>query len=101
MLQKFRTALHAFRTAQPGERFQGLLRRREKWSTRSMLPTALGLLGLLLIAAGVFFMVAPGPGFLIALLGLGVLATASRPVAALLDRTEVRLRRLWGRIRGK
>ncbi len=51
------------------------------------------------MAAGLFFLPAPGPGFLILFAGAALLAEESLTAARALDWTEVRLRRLakWGR----
>ena len=53
------------------------------------------LLGILLIAVGIFLLAVPGPGLVVILVGLGVLASGSRVVARLLDRLEVLARKGW------
>lgn len=48
--------------------------------------------GLLLIAAGIFFLVMPGPGTVVMFVGVALIARESLSVARLLDRVEVLLR---------
>lgn len=52
-------------------------------------------LGIFLIAVGIFLLFVPGPGLIVALVGLGVLASGSRVVARLLDRSELVTRDSW------
>jgi hypothetical protein len=47
----------------------------------------------------VFFLVVPGPGLPILLVGLALLAQTSATVARALDRTEVKLRHWWKKLR--
>jgi UPF0716 family protein affecting phage T7 exclusion len=101
MMKKVRSAIQKFRAAPPGERFQGLHQRSDKVASGSLVRSAMLLFSLALIAGGVFFMVAPGPGLLITVLGLALLAAISRRIAALFDHGEVKLRRLWGRVRSR
>ena len=48
---------------------------------------------------GVFFLAVPGPGIPILLVGLALIAQESSTLARWLDRTEVRLRRWWKKLR--
>jgi hypothetical protein len=50
--------------------------------------------GVLLMAAGIFLMPAPGPGFIVVLLGGALLSEESMFVARALDRMEVWVRKL-------
>jgi len=52
------------------------------------------------VAGGVVAVPGPGPGWLIILLGLAMVAGESLVLARLLDRGEVRLRSLAGRVAG-
>jgi len=52
-----------------------------------------------LAAAGIVFLVVPGPGIPILAAGLALIAQESAVVARLLDRTEIRLRRWWKQLR--
>ena len=56
-------------------------------------------LGLLITAAGVFFLPAPGPGTVVLLVGLALLGSEVKFIARFLDWAEVRLRKLarWSR----
>jgi hypothetical protein len=97
MKKEFRSAVHDFRKSVPGRRFRGL--HRNSNGAGSLLRSAMSLFSLALIVLGVFFMIVPGPGIPIVLLGLALLAVISRRVADLLDQGEIRLRRLWERLR--
>jgi drug/metabolite transporter (DMT)-like permease len=55
--------------------------------------------GIVLALVGIFFMAVPGPGIPILAIGLALVAQESATMARLLDRTEIRLRRLWKRLR--
>jgi hypothetical protein len=77
---------------EPGRRFQNLFQRHHR-PGRNVLARILALLGgTLVLAAGVFFLFAPGPGVLVLLLGAGLIARESEAAARLLDRVEVRIR---------
>ena len=55
--------------------------------------------GALLIAVGLFMLVAPGPGILVLLVGCAMVAGESQPMARFLDATEVRIRRAISALR--
>ena len=57
--------------------------------------------GAVLVAAGLFMLVAPGPGILVFLLGGALVAGESQPAARFLDALEVRIRRLISALRKK
>jgi uncharacterized protein (TIGR02611 family) len=57
------------------------------------------LLGLVIIAGGVVLLPAPGPGWLVIGAGAALLAREFLFLARFLDRLEVRLRRIAGRLR--
>lgn len=90
-------ALLHIRNGRPGRRFRDSHRQAREKSSRegSAWRIGQGLLGLLLVLVGIFFMAVPGPGIPILLLGLVLLATISRRAARLLDRAEVYLRLTW------
>jgi hypothetical protein len=48
----------------------------------------------------VFFLAVPGPGIPILAVGLALIAQESATMARWLDRTELRLRRWWKKLRG-
>lgn len=98
MLRKLKESWHKLKDAEPGERFtRHFERRRRSGGSGLWKPLFIGG-GVLVMAAGIFFLPAPGPGFLILFLGAGMIAQESRPAARALDRTEILLRRVaaWG-----
>ena len=81
----------------PGRRFQERYRKKKgdsPWK-RCLWICA----GVVLTLVGVFFLVVPGPGIPILLIGLALLAQTSAAVARGLDRAEVKLRRWWKKVR--
>ena len=88
-----RESIQELRDGEPGERFQEHYRRRQQ-GKRSMVRRWLFLGGgTIVILAGIFFLPAPGPGFVIIFLGGGLVAQESLVAAKALDWTEVRLRK--------
>ncbi|HSA68386.1 MAG TPA: PGPGW domain-containing protein [Burkholderiales bacterium] len=83
----------------PGRRFQGRYRRKRRDKGSGWKRCALVCGGIALALVGVFFMAVPGPGIPILAIGLALVAQESAAMARLLDRTELRLRRLWKRVR--
>jgi hypothetical protein len=81
----------------PGRRFQEF--HRKKQGDAAWKRCAYFAAGIVLTAAGLFFMVVPGPGIPILVVGLALLAQQSATLARLLDRTEVKLRRWWKNFR--
>lgn len=84
----------------PGRRFQDRYHRMRAQKGRAWKRCALFIAGILLAALGVFFLVVPGPGIPILVVGLALIAQESVTLARLLDRAELKLRRLWKRWRG-
>ena len=90
--QKLRKGWQSLRRGEPGSRFQDHFhRRQESGGGRLRKWLYLGG-GTLVILAGLFFLPAPGPGFLILLVGGGLIAQESLLAARALDWIEVRLR---------
>src|SRR5262245_6187595 len=83
----------------PGRRFQERYRRKSATDRGRLLRCAVILAGVALAAAGIVFLVVPGPGIPILAAGLALIAQESAVVARLLDRTEIRLRRWWKQLR--
>src|ERR671912_945123 len=85
-----------FKESKSGQRFQDRYRRRQEsehgWTDPRRLFYVVG--GLLLAVGSLAFGVLPGPGMLTFFLGVGMIAGEFRPVARLLDRSEVRAREL-------
>jgi putative transmembrane protein PGPGW len=85
--------------ARPGVRFRRRYRLRLQRG-RSYFAKPLNIMiGLCLLVTGVVLLVAPGPGFLVALVGAGMMAEESYGVAWLLDCIEIKLRRSLLRLR--
>ena len=98
MLQGLKQQWHDLKRGRPGHRFQDHYRRRHE-SGGSKLRKALYIgAGALIVAAGIFFLPAPGPGFLIIFLGGGLMAQESAVAARVLDWSELRVRAVmrWG-----
>ena len=94
MIGSTKESWRRLKASEPGRRFDERYRRRRedgrgRWDPRRLLYVAGGLL----LVVGSLFMgmlpTPPGPGTVTFLLGLGLIAGESRPVARLLDRAEV------------
>ena len=57
--------------------------------------------GIVLTLVGAFFLAVPGPGIPILAVGLALIAQESSSLARWLDRTEVRGRCWWKKMRGR
>jgi hypothetical protein len=98
MLEKLKRSWQRFKAGTPGRRFQQQFDRRQE-SGRSPVKKALLIgLGILFMAAGIFFLFVPGPSVVILLLGAVMVAQQSLLAARALDWTEIRIRKLltWG-----
>jgi hypothetical protein len=73
-----------------------LQRKDPPWKRRARLAG-----GALVVIAGLVMLAFPGPGVLVIVLGLAMLGGEFAWVATAMDSIEVRLRRLWGRIRNR
>jgi hypothetical protein len=83
----------------PGRRFQDRYRRMRAQKGSAWKRCALFIVGIVLTAVGVFFLVVPGPGIPILVVGLALVAQESVTLARLLDRAELKLRAVWKRWR--
>jgi hypothetical protein len=83
----------------PGRRFQERYQRKREARGSVWKRCALVCAGVALVLVGIFFMAVPGPGIPIFAVGLALVAQESAVMARLLDRAEVRLWRLWKRLR--
>ena len=83
-----------FKQSKPGHRFQDHHHRCQRaYRSRSYFRGLFGIAwGLLVVVGGIIAVPAPGPGWLIILLGLGVIAGESLFFARSIDRVEVSLR---------
>ena len=87
------------RTAPAGERFQQRYRAKRHAGKRGIGRALSILAGAVLIAAGLFMLVAPGPGIVVLAFGGALVAEESLPVARFMDWAEVRIRRLISTLR--
>jgi hypothetical protein len=95
MLEAARHEWHCFRDDEPGERFRNHHKRAHRSASKAVAVLRV-VIGAVLVASGVVMLFIPGPGLLGILFGLALIAGELRPLAAALDRAEVRVRR-WGR----
>ena len=87
------------RAAPPGERFELAYSANRKAGKRGWKRGAAILAGAVLVALGLFMLVAPGPGILVLILGAALVAGESLPMARFLDRAELRIRRTISTLR--
>jgi uncharacterized protein (TIGR02611 family) len=78
----------------PGKRFEDHYRKHHESGGNPMRKVLFIGIGALIVAAGIFFLPAPGPGFLIIFLGGGLMAQESLRAAKVLDWVELRVRRV-------
>ena len=99
MANRLKQRWREFRTAAPGVRFQERFeRRKEERAGRTSRFLHVGA-GVALIAAGIFFLPAPGPGTIVLLVGAGLIAQEWAWAARALDSSELQVRRIAGRVR--
>ena len=96
MIERAKENWRCFKQSKPGHRFQDHHYRCQRaYRSRSYFRGLFGIAwGLLVVVGGVIAVPAPGPGWLIILLGLGVIAGESLFFACWIDRVELRMRRL-------
>ncbi len=94
MINQSKRSWQAFRSGAPGMRFSDRYRRRQRDSHGRWTPASVAyiVVGLALAAGGLLLVPAPGPGWLVTFLGLGLLGSEFGPVARVLDSAEIRLR---------
>lgn len=94
MLAGMKQSWQQFKQGKPGHRFQDRYRRNQQSSHgRFSFRKIFNIVGGSAISlAGVFLLVAPGPGWLTLFVGLGMISGELLPVARSLDWTEVKLR---------
>ena len=90
--RKLQEGLDRLREGEPGRRFQDHYHQRQQGGPRKLRRWLFLGGGTVVILAGLFFLPAPGPGFLILFLGGGLVAQESLIAARALDWTEVRVR---------
>lgn len=97
MIGRARENWRRLKKSKPGHRFQDHYRYQQQQgsSGRSNLRVILSIVGgFLVVGGGVIAVPGPGPGWLIILLGLGMIAGVSLSFARFMDRVEVKLRGL-------
>jgi uncharacterized protein (TIGR02611 family) len=94
MIGRMKGGWQQFKRGRPGHRFQDRYRRNQQSSSgRFSLRKILNIVGgSAIVLAGVFLLAAPGPGWLVLFVGLGMISGELLPVARSLDWAEVRLR---------
>ncbi len=99
---KAKESLRRFRESKSGHRFQDHHHHRQRTSSgRHRLRVILCIFGgFLVVAGGIVAVPGPGPGWLIILLGLWMVAGESLFFARFMDRAEVKLSRLARRVVG-
>lgn len=99
MLEALKRTWRELRRGRPGRRFQAYCERRaahRDGGAKKLLCVGGGAVVLL---AGIVLMPAPGPGILVALVGVALLARGSPQAARIFDRVELRLRKWLSRAR--
>ena len=99
MFSRLRQQWQAFKTKPSGERFVATYREHRQARPAAWIGWVCWIVGLLLTLVGLVLMPAPGPGTLIVLLGLSLIARESLSLARVLDAGERRLRPLLMRLR--
>ena len=94
MIARAKENWQRFKQSKPGHRFQDHHHRYQRaYRSRSYFRGLFGIAwGLLVVAGGIIAVPAPGPGWLIILLGLGVIAGESLFFARSIDRVELSMR---------
>lgn len=101
MLDRWQRSWRELRAGAPGHRFGERYARRQRakdgrWDAKSLINI---ILGTAIVLSGLFLVPAPGPGWAITFLGLGLLGSEFSSIARFLDRVELKLRAvaLWAR----
>ena len=97
MIEEWKRDWRELKESRPGHRFQERYRRSRKNSggvARFLRPVA----GVLVATAGVVLMPAPGPGWIVFIIGLSLLASDFLWMAKILDGAELRARAVAGAV---
>ena len=93
MIEQWKRDWKELKESRPGHRFEERYRRaRRDGGGGGVAHFLRPILGILVAAAGVLLMPAPGPGWLVFVIGLSLLASDFLWMARILDGAEVRLR---------
>jgi uncharacterized protein (TIGR02611 family) len=99
MLEKLKRRLIAFAHGEPGSRFEDRYYRVHATKRHFLHKAFFVGMGVFVMAAGVFFLPAPGPGMVIIAIGAAMVAQESLAMARFMDRMEVRGRRWFIQLR--
>jgi uncharacterized protein (TIGR02611 family) len=99
MLTGLKRSWRSLKHARPGQRFQRYHDNRRDPDRPAWQRVAWIAAGVLIIAAGIVALPAPGPGSLVIVVGGAILGREFRPVAQAFDWLELRLRAVWHRLR--
>lgn len=99
MFASLRRSTREFMALPAGERFRTTFERHQRTRRSPARRIAFVAGGVLLIAAGLVALVAPGPGLVMIALGFLLVARESSRLARVLDRLELAARRWWARHR--
>jgi hypothetical protein len=101
LFTKMKRAWHKFAERPPGKRFKQMYDEHQKAGKSGTKRIVLVVVGVVIIAAGLVALPAPGPGTLVIALGAGMVARESEKLATALDTLELFLRKLWKRVRAR
>ena len=100
MLSKVKRRWRSFAAEPAGQRFKAAYQRQHRGTHSVAAKVAWLAAGLALVVIGGVFLVIPGPGLPVVLVGGALIARQSRPIASFLDKLEVLVRRLWRKASG-
>ena len=94
MFEGLKETWHDLKEGEPGRRFVDHFERRQERGTSTWKRVLFIALGIALIFAGIFMLIAPGPGILGVFLGGGLIAQESRTGARVMDWLEKQVRKV-------
>src|SRR5688500_8188394 len=92
MLDGIKKYWRGLKAGQPGKRFQQQYKKQHATGTTPWHKVLFLGGGVLIMLAGIFFLPAPGPGWVIIFIGAGMVAQDSERAAKILDWCELRIR---------
>jgi uncharacterized membrane protein HdeD (DUF308 family) len=94
-LAEVKTEWKHFRHDAPGQRFRNHRERmKDKPGSHSLVAIVIGVL---LVVGGIVLLFIPGPGSLLIVFGFALIASHSKKLSGMMDRTEPKLRRIGRR----
>lgn len=100
MLDGAKREWHSFRDDEAGRRFANHHKRAHR-SASKVVRALRVVIGAVLLAGGIVLLFIPGPGLLVMLFGVALVAGESRWLAERMDRAEVDARKRWRRLRNR